>query len=86
MEKPLLTILGSAAAEGIPALFFDCRVCRPESGVRVFGHRVYVGDDKSAASEVLFRLLHHKLVMLGGEFPVNVLHKVAVLIFTDGRE
>lgn len=27
-EKPTLLVLGSAAAEGIPALFCDCRVCR----------------------------------------------------------
>ena len=27
-EKPALLLLGSAAAEGIPALFCDCRVCR----------------------------------------------------------
>ena len=28
MDKPSLLILGSAAAEGVPALFCDCRVCR----------------------------------------------------------
>lgn len=28
METPRLLVLGSAAAEGIPALFCDCRVCR----------------------------------------------------------
>ena len=27
-EKPQLLVLGSAAAEGIPAVFCDCRVCR----------------------------------------------------------
>lgn len=27
-EKPQLLVLGSAAAEGIPAIFCDCRVCR----------------------------------------------------------
>ena len=28
MDKPELLVLGSAAAEGVPALFCDCRVCR----------------------------------------------------------
>ena len=28
MESPKLLVLGSAAAEGVPALFCDCRVCR----------------------------------------------------------
>ena len=28
MSQPIVTILGSAAAEGVPAYFCDCRVCR----------------------------------------------------------